>query len=267
LHRKSRGIGARRESVSPNQFLSLNIALPPLAEQKRIVLWLNTLATQCEEAIMLRQQATEEAESLLAAYSQSLFQVVEHNYGTQSLLDSCKFVGGNQPPKSTFRYEPTIGYVRFLKIRDFSSDDHLTFTPSSPRISMVESHEILIGRYGASLGKILRGKEGAYNVAMCEAMPIVNDLDYDFLAYSLKYGQFQKRISEISRSAQAGFNKGDLKSVGLAIPPIFEQRQIVVKLDNLKAKVDTLKRLQSVTAIELHALLPSVLDLAFKGEL
>lgn len=38
-------------------------------------------------------------------------------------------------------------------------------------------------------------------------------------------------------------------------------------LDNLQAKVDTLKRLQVETAAELDALLPSILDRAFRGEL
>jgi len=46
-----------------------------------------------------------------------------------------------------------------------------------------------------------------------------------------------------------------------------EQRRIIAYLDNLQAKVDALRRLQAETATELDALLPSVLDKAFKGEL
>ena len=46
-----------------------------------------------------------------------------------------------------------------------------------------------------------------------------------------------------------------------------EQRRIVAYLDGLQAKVDALKRLQAETATELNAILPSVLDKAFKGEL
>ncbi|MGA2034206.1 MAG: hypothetical protein ABSG68_18330 [Thermoguttaceae bacterium] len=38
-------------------------------------------------------------------------------------------------------------------------------------------------------------------------------------------------------------------------------------LDELQAKVDCLKAVQAQTAAELDALLPSVLDKAFKGEL
>jgi len=37
--------------------------------------------------------------------------------------------------------------------------------------------------------------------------------------------------------------------------------------DDLQAKVDSMKRLQAETAAELDAMLPSILDRAFKGDL
>ena len=45
------------------------------------------------------------------------------------------------------------------------------------------------------------------------------------------------------------------------------QRRIVAELDGLQAKMDELKRLQAETAAELDALLPSILDRAFRGQL
>jgi len=46
-----------------------------------------------------------------------------------------------------------------------------------------------------------------------------------------------------------------------------EQRGIVAYLDGLQARVDELAALQLATKTELDALLPSVLDRAFRGEL
>ena len=43
-------------------------------------------------------------------------------------------------------------------------------------------------------------------------------------------------------------------------------RRIVAELDVLQAEVDALKGLQAETATELDALLPAILDKAFKGE-
>lgn len=58
-----------------------------------------------------------------------------------------------------------------------------------------------------------------------------------------------------------------LKILMVRIPSPSEQRRIVAELDALQAGVDALKRLQAETAIELGALLPAILDKAFKGEL
>lgn len=56
-------------------------------------------------------------------------------------------------------------------------------------------------------------------------------------------------------------------STEIPLPPLAEQRRIVAELDALQSEVDALKRLQAETAAELDALLPALLDRAFKGEL
>jgi type I restriction enzyme S subunit len=61
--------------------------------------------------------------------------------------------------------------------------------------------------------------------------------------------------------------RSDAQSFVVPIPPLPEQRRIVAELDALQMQVDALKRLQVATAAELDALLPAVLDRAFKGEL
>ncbi len=62
-------------------------------------------------------------------------------------------------------------------------------------------------------------------------------------------------------------NLKDLEKLTIPIPPLSEQHCIVAYLDDLQAKVDGLKQLQAETEAELNALLPSILDKAFKGEL
>lgn len=55
----------------------------------------------------------------------------------KKLGEVCQFQGGSQPPKSEFIYEPRENYVRFLQIRDFKSNKHLTFIPESTKIDIV----------------------------------------------------------------------------------------------------------------------------------
>ena len=85
---------------------------------------------------------------------------------TVKLGDVCDFQGGSQPPKKEFVFEPQEGYVRFLQIRDFKSDKNVTYIPIAKKNRLCNTDDILIGRYGASVGQILRGLEGAYNVAL-----------------------------------------------------------------------------------------------------
>jgi len=49
LQGKAKGMGARRESVSPDQFLSLEVPLPPLPEQQALVDRLDALAEKAQQ--------------------------------------------------------------------------------------------------------------------------------------------------------------------------------------------------------------------------
>ena len=74
--------------------------------------------------------------------------------------------GGSQPPKKLFIYEPSEGYVRLLQIRDFGDRPVPTYVPTSRVTKFCKKEDVLIARYGASLGRVLTGMEGAYNVAL-----------------------------------------------------------------------------------------------------
>ncbi len=62
-------------------------------------------------------------------------------------------------------------------------------------------------------------------------------------------------------------NIGSLRKFPFILPTLDEQLRIVSGLDALQRKVDAVEALQAHTAAELEALLPAVLDKAFKGEL
>lgn len=136
--------------------------------------------------------------------------------------------GGTQPPKSKFIHEERNGYVRFLQIRDFSSNSTPTFIPVSKTNKLCTDKDILLGRYGASVGKILTGKQGAYNVACAKIVFKKPDLVYkDYLFYWLHSSYFQNYLTSISRSAQGGFNKNDLSRIKISLPSKANQMSLV----------------------------------------
>ncbi len=59
----------------------------------------------------------------------------------------------------------------------------------------------------------------------------------------------------------------DLRTVPVPLPSLDEQRRIAAYLDSLEAKADAIRAAQLETQRELDALMPAVLDRAFRGKL
>ncbi|GAC91433.1 hypothetical protein KN10_1869 [Anoxybacillus flavithermus NBRC 109594] len=175
--------------------------------------------------------------------------------------------GGTQPPKSEFINEPKEGYIRLVQIRDFASDDYLTYIPYTNKLRIIEEEDILIARYGASVGRILTGLSGAYNVALAKVVYPKEHIYRKYLYWLLQTEHFQIPLKMISRSAQAGFNKNDLTNIKLPLPPYKEQKRIAEKIERLFAKIDEAKRLieEVKKSVELRRV--AILDRAIRGEL
>lgn len=151
-------------------------------------------------------------------------------------LDACDIQGGTQPPKSTFKQEPSETYIRLLQIRDFKSDDNQVYVPRACNLKTCDESDIMIARYGASIGRILQGKSGAYNVALVKTIPNDDLIHRPYLSHYLRSPRFQNYILGLGgRAAQAGFNKKDLERTTIPIPPLDEQKRIAAILDQADA--------------------------------
>ena len=76
-------------------------------------------------------------------------------------------------------------------------------------------------------------------------------------------------MRERSRTTSGLFNLsvGRIKSIDIPLPSLNDQQKIFKKLQGVQSKLDALKRHQAETADALEALLPAVLERAFRGEL
>ncbi|MDM5298984.1 restriction endonuclease subunit S [Bacillus pumilus] len=175
--------------------------------------------------------------------------------------------GGTQPPKSQFVDEEREGYVRLVQIRDFSSDKYKTYIPNTQKLRKMKEEDILIARYGASIGRILTGLSGAYNVALAKVVYPKGKVDKKFLFWLLKSEHFQIPLMGISRSAQSGFNKNDLSYFKMPLPPLNEQKRIADKVERLLSKIDEAKQLIEEVKDTFKLRREAILEKAFRGEL
>ena len=160
------------------------------------------------------------------------------------LTDICDFQGGSQPPKEEWSFDEQDGYVRMLQIRDFTQSEKVTpeYIKISNNTKMCEADDILIARYGASIGKILTGLKGAYNVAIMRTIPDAGKIKKKYLYYYLRSSYFQNAIINVgSRAAQAGFNKEDLSKIDIECPELVEQDSIVKILEKVEAIIEKQK--------------------------
>ena len=143
--------------------------------------------------------------------------------------------GGSQPPKSQFIERPQEGYIRLYQIRDYGNSPLPVFIPKEKASKITKKGDIILARYGASLGKVFFAEDGAYNVAMAKVIPQFpeNLICKEFLFLFYKTSIYQKLVKDRSRCAQAGFNKEDLNDLLFPLPPLKEQHRIVERFKNV----------------------------------
>jgi type I restriction enzyme S subunit len=191
------------------------------------------------------------------------------NYKTEKLGEVCDFIGGSQPPKSTFVYDLSevdeTEYVRLIQIRDYKTDKHIVYIPKSSTKKFCTKDDVMIGRYGPPVFQILQGLEGAYNVALMKAVPKTKELDKDYLFRFLQSPDVQSYIVGLSERAagQTGVNKQALHDYPINIPSLLEQKRIVAILDQAFADIDKARALTEQNLKNARKLFESYLQQVF----
>ena len=187
--------------------------------------------------------------------------------------DLFEISGGSQPPKAKFKSEPQEGYIRLYQIRDYGKSPIPVYIPISTASKTTQKGDILLARYGASLGKVFWAEDGAYNVAMAKVISLFDDseIDRNYLFLFYHSSIYQNVIFGNSRSAQAGFNKEDLSQLLFPIPPLNEQKRIAAKYFELLPYIERYgKAEEHLTALNTtfpEALKKSILQEAVQGKL
>lgn len=267
-----------RNRFKENFFLALEIPLPPLAEQRRVVARIEELAAQIHEARNLRREAAEEAKVLPRKTADELLGSKLAPRKPLIELLSEPLMNGLSVPASRLGSGTCFAKAGVVNSGVFNASE----------TKMVDVQLAADSRYWLREGDIVvsRGNSPDFvgRSAVYEGNPpncAIPDLlirirldpkqaDTRFVSAFFHSTEARRYIAtQISgtSSTMPKISQPKLEALPIPVPPLPEQRRIVAELDALQAEVDALKHLQSETAAELDALLPALLDRAFKGEL
>ncbi len=280
---KSQGTSGQNR-IRPERFLEIDIPLPPVPEQRRMVARIEELVSQIQEARSLRQKAVEEADAMMLSKTSAVFDSL---LGSPTAPLSVLGVGGENPVQtgpfgaqlhaSDFVENGVpvlnVGNVRPEGLR-FDRLDHIHPDKAAElgRYSL-KPDDLLFARSGATLGKVCivpKECDGWLMTGHLFRLRFDQSRVFHRFAFAGLRGarsMHEQIFRQVRGATRPGYNTTLLGNVQIPLPALPEQRRIVAELDGLQAEVEAVKHLQTETAVELDALLPTILDRAFNGEL
>ena len=271
-------------AIRPDDVLHYKIPSPPLAEQQRLVMRIEELDANLQRARTLRCEAREEARLLIRSTVSDLDNKMRSSLPLIRLKDLAV------KEKGSLRSGP---FGSALLHHEFVTEG----VPAVGIQDVQENRFVLSGKWNVSREKAdelkrytIRPRDLLVTVmgtlgracAVPEVIPQMIStkhvwtisLDQQraeprWISFLLNYSRFvrDELLGQQTGTAIAGLNGDKLRNVRLPDASLNDQRRALVILDDLQANIDSLTSLQSETAAELDALLPAILDRAFKGEL
>jgi type I restriction enzyme S subunit len=270
---KSRGTSGKNR-IRPQRFLTIEIPLPSLLEQRRIVTRIEGLMAKIEEMQYLRRQTVQETNALLKTSNQSVLGAPNKKVG--EVAEVTKLAGFEYTKYFTNAMPGDVVVIRAGNVRNTGLDlsNAMTITKevsdALPR-SQLKSGDVVMTFIGAKIGDVTSVQSNnprlhcGPNVAKLTPNEQISDV---YLVKVLQSPLIQDQIQEITKStAQPSLSMKTIRLLRLPVPPIAEQNRIVGHLNKLQISVNSLMGLQAETATELGSLPRSILDKAFKGEL
>ena len=258
------GAAISKLTLNPPQFWDLALPLPPLEEQRRIVVRIEELAGKIKEARELGTEITSDTCKLL--------------------LGEYKRITRDAKPLPMKKVAPLVrrpvqvelsGDYHELGIRSFGKGTFhkppITGTAvGTKKLFRIEENDLLFNNVFAWEGAVAvakpedDGRVGSHRFLTC--VPRQGIATAPFLCFHFLTDEGLQQLMRASPGS-AGRNRTlgiqALENILVPVPSFEEQLQF----DRLQAKLNQVKKLHSETSMELDTLFPSLLDKAFKGEL
>ncbi|SEN15688.1 Type I restriction modification DNA specificity domain-containing protein [Brachymonas denitrificans DSM 15123] len=253
-------MGARRESVSPDQFLSLEIPLPPLAEQQTIVTRLDALAEKTRQVEAHLDAVERDAEHLLALR----FRDAIADAPLRPMAEVAPLVRREQSIDLEGSY-PELGIRSFGK-GTFHKPPLSGSEVGTKRLYRIEPGDLLFSNVFAWEGAIAiaqpedAGRFGSHRFITCNANPELTTAE--FLRYYFLTDEGLLKIGDASpggagRNRTLGLEK--LMAIEVPMPSLAVQHTF----DHLQAEITALKAKHAAIRQANAALIPATLEQVF----
>ncbi|MDQ1261693.1 MAG: Restriction endonuclease subunit [Euryarchaeota archaeon] len=267
-------------AIRPEDVLRYAIPLPALGEQCSIMDRIEELAARIEEARGLRRQAMEETEVLKNSVKNTL--VTGHTNGLWPMVglgEIADIQAGVTLGRSLKGEIIKLPYLRVANVQDgylnLNKIKEVEILASERGKWQLQKGDILLTE-GGDWDKLGRGAVWNNEMPNCihqnhifRLRVNLNEFNPEYLCALIgsSYGKKYFQAASKQTTNLASINQRQLKAFLVCKPPLQEQNQIAANLKNQDAKHYALKRHQAETAAELDALLPAVLERAFRGEI
>ncbi|EAI3890267.1 restriction endonuclease subunit S [Campylobacter jejuni] len=272
--------GSVMRHITKGDFDNIEIPLPPLKEQKRIVGILDESFAKIDESIKILEQNLLNLDELMQSALQKAFNPLNDNTKENYQLPQSwewKSLGDTSNYGKTSQVKPSQlkGNDWILELEDIEKESgvllqKVLFQDRQSKSNKIKFNkgDILFGTLRPYLKKVIIADDNG--ACSSEIMPFStgNSITNHFIYYYLFANFLHDRISSLTYGARMPrLGTKDGKSLQIPLPPLQEQEQIAEHLDFVFEKAKALKELYTKELKDYEELKQSLLDKAFKGEL
>ncbi len=255
-----------------SEYSNIEISLPPLSEQTKIVAKIERAFAKIDEVARLRAKSDEDAAGLFRAALDEVFEgAKEKGWEEKEIKDICE--------------HPQYGYTasaksddvgpKLLRITDIQNGSVDWNTVPYCLCENIDRYrlkdgDIVFARTGATVGKsylVNNPPKKAIYASYLIRLRVKEHMSSSFLSYFFRSNQYWKQIIDGQVGmAQPNVNGSKLAKIKVPIPPLIEQKKIALELDALLEKVQKLQKLQEEVGKDLKELKKAVLREVFEGK-
>ncbi len=269
------GSGTTFKELSSTKLKEVQIPFPSLVEQKRIVQLLDGVFEKIEKAKGNAEKNLQNSRELFESYLRNIFTNIDNHWEEKTIDNIGKIGTGATPLKSNKKYYGgNISWITSKSTRNpfiKEADDYITdLALKETNCKLNSIHTLIIAMYGqgktrGQVSELLIG--AATNQAIATVLVDENKIDRTFVKYFFVFNyETMRQMAE--GGLQLNLNLNKIKKMKIPFPkPLSQQKEIVIKLDELSGQTRRLEEVYKQKIADLEELKKSVLDKAFKGEL